>query len=128
MTVSRPPFSEKSIGTVLIALAGPIAIWALHFAVLYGLQPVFCSIIEGSRVGLWGQIAVIATTLAALLALLLLIIKPEVVLPDAGGEAASRNSLYFLRSVMRLLSLLSLFGVIWAGSAAFFLPACLSLA
>lgn len=127
MKVSRSPLSEKSIGTVLIALAGPLTIWALHFAVVYGIHPVFCVIVGGSRAGLSMQIAVFIATLAALLALLALIFKPEGVIPDARDESTQENPLSFLIGVMRLLSLLSLFGVLWAGSAAIFLPACQSL-
>jgi uncharacterized membrane protein len=122
MKVSKPPVSDPSIGVVLIALAGPLAVWALHFAVVYGLHPVFCLMIGGSRAGLWMQMAVIAATLAALLALLLLMLKPGAVLPAPDDEPLS-----FLTGVMRLLSLLAFFGVAWAGSAAIFLPACKSL-
>ncbi|WP_020561848.1 hypothetical protein [Methylosarcina fibrata] len=123
MKLSGSPCSEPSIGVVLIALAGPLAVWALHFAVVYGLHPAFCLVIDGSRAGLWVQMAVIAATLAALTTLLLLMLKPEIVLPGPEDEPLS-----FLTGVMRLLSLLAFFGVTWAGSAAIFLPACRALA
>lgn len=120
MMASKPPFSEKSVGTVAIALVIPSFIWGLHFAAVYAIQPVFCDVIGGVRAGYGSQMAVIAVTIAALLALLLLIVNPQVVL-RMDREGSSRP---FLTGVMRLLALLSFFGVLWAGSAAFFLPAC----
>jgi hypothetical protein len=120
MKASSPPCSEKSVGTILIALIGPITIWALHFAVVLGIQPFFCAAFVDNRTGFWGQIAVIITTVAALLILLSLIVNPNAVLHMDRG----RNSRSFLIGVMRLLALLCFFGVLWTGSAAFFLPAC----
>jgi hypothetical protein len=120
MMASKPPFYEKSVGTVAIALVAPSFIWGLHFAAVYAIQPVFCDVIGGVRAGYGSQMAVIAVTIAALLALLLLILKPNVAL-RMNEEDSSRP---FLTGIMRLLALLSFFGVLWAGSAAFFLPAC----
>jgi uncharacterized membrane protein len=120
MMASKPPFSEKSVGTVVIALVAPSFIWGLHLAAVYAIQPVFCDVIGGVRAGYGSQMAVITVTIAALLALLLLIVKPQVVL-RMNEKDSSRP---FLTGVMRLLALLSFFGVLWAGSAAFFLPAC----
>lgn len=122
MKIAKPPVSEPSIGVALIALAGPLVVWALHFAVVYGLHPAFCLTVGDSRAVLWMPMAVFAATLMALLALLLLMLKPEAVLPEPEDEPLS-----FLTGVMRLLSLLAFFGVAWAGSAAIFLPACETL-
>jgi len=127
MKASKPPFSEKSVGTVLIALIGPLMIWALHFSVVYGAHHLVCAALAGNSVGFGMQTAVSVATVAALLALLLLIVKPDVVLRMKRDEAMPKNSRLFLTDVMRLLALLSLFGVLWAGSAAFFFPACMSL-
>jgi hypothetical protein len=124
MMRSKPPFSEKSVGTVTIALVGPSFIWGLHFAAVYAIQSLFCDILGGSRPAYGAQMAVIAATVAALLMLLLLIAKPDAVLRMNRSES-SRS---FLVGVMRLLALLSVFGVLWAGSAVLFLPACMSFA
>lgn len=124
---SKPPFSEKSVGTVLIALIGPLMIWALHFSVVYGAHHIVCATLAGNYVGFWMQTVVGVATVSALLALLLLILKPDVVLRMKRDEAMPKNSRLFLTDVMRLLALLSLFGVLWAGSAVFFFPACKSL-
>jgi hypothetical protein len=123
MITSKPPSSEKSVGTVAIALVGPSFIWGLHFAVVYAMQPLFCEVIGGSRAGYWAQIGVIAATAAALLALLFLVAKPGAVLRVNRSEVSGP----FLAGVMRLLALLSCFGVLWAGAAALVLPACASL-
>jgi hypothetical protein len=120
MTASKPPFPEKSIGTVAIALVAPSFIWGLHFAAVYAVQPVFCEVIGGVRAGDGAQAAVIAVTVVALLALLLLILKPHAALRMHETD----RSRPFLTGIMRLLALLSFVGVLWAGSAAFFLPAC----
>jgi uncharacterized membrane protein len=123
MMPSKPPLSAKSVGTVAIALVGPSFIWGLHFGIVYAIQPVFCEVIGGVRAGDRTQMAVIAATVIALLALLLLIAKPNVAL-RLDEEDRSRP---FLTGVMRLLALLAFFGVLWAGSAALILPACKSL-
>jgi len=127
MKTSKPPIFEKSVGTVLIALIGPLMIWALHFSVVYGAHHIFCATLAGNCVVFLMQTAVSVVTVAALLALLLLIVKPDVVLRIKRDEAMPKNSWSFLTGVMRLLAMLSLFGVLWAGSAAFFFPACKSL-
>jgi len=127
MKASKTPSSKQAVGTVLIALIGPLTIWALHFSVVYGAHHLVCAALAGNYVGFGMQTAVSVATVAALLALLLLIVKPDVVLRMKRDEAMPKNSRLFLTDVMRLLALLSLFGVLWAGSAAFFFPACMSL-
>ena len=127
MKASKPPLSEKSVGTVLIALIGPLMIWALHFSVVYGAHHIVCATLAGNHVGFWMQTVVSVATVVALLALLLLIVKPDVVLRMKRDGAMPENPRSFLTGVMRLLALMSLFGVLWAGSAAFFFPACKSL-
>ncbi|EIC28365.1 MULTISPECIES: hypothetical protein [Methylomicrobium] len=123
MTASKPPVSEKSVGTVAIALVGPSFVWGLHFAAVYAIQSLFCDILGGGRAAHAAQTAVIAATVAALLILLLPIAKPDAVLRMKRPE----KSLSFLAGVMRLLALLSFFGVLWAGSAALLVPACAPL-
>lgn len=127
MTTPKPPFHEKSVGTVVIALTAPSLIWAVHFGLVYGIQPVFCVILGGDRAGFWAQLAVLGITVAALLALLLLIFKPDAVLRLNGEGATPTSAGSFLTRVMQLLALLSVFGVLWGGSAALFLPACVAI-
>lgn len=121
---SKPLTSKQSVGTVLIALIGPLTIWALHFSAVYGAHHLVCATLTGSRTGDLMLAAVSVATVLALLALLLFIVKPHVVLRMDEAMAISKKSQSFLTDVMRLLALLSLFGVLWSGSTVFFLPAC----
>lgn len=121
----KPSFPEKSVGTVLIALAGPLIIWGLHFAVVYSAHHLTCTLLPGHSAAFWARLAIIAATVMALLALLLIIAKPHAVLRT--NKATPEIPLAFLAGAMRLLALLSCFGVFWAGSALFFLPACESI-
>lgn len=127
MTTLKPPFPERSVTTLLLSLAGPL-IWALHFAVVYGIQHVACATLGGHRADFWIQTSVIVATVVALLALLLIIVKPNAVLRIDREGRMSQNTQALLLGIMRLLTLLSFFGVLWAGVAVFFLPACGSLA
>jgi hypothetical protein len=127
MTTLKQPFPERSVGTLLLSLAGPL-IWALHFAVVYGIQHVACATLGGHRADFWIQTSVIVATVVALLSLLLIIVKPNVILRIDREGGMSQNTRALLLGIMRLLALLSFFGVLWAGVAVFFLPACGSLA
>lgn len=123
MTASKQPIPEKSVGTLLLSLTGPL-IWALHFAVVYGVQHVGCAEPGEKHADFWIQASVIVATLVALLALLLIIAKPKLVHSINRDGEMSQNTQALLLSIMRLLALLSFFGVLWAGIAVFFLPAC----
>lgn len=124
--VSKPASSGQSVGTVLIALIGPLTIWALHFSLLYGAHHIVCVTRGDSPAGFLMPAAASVATLAALLGLLFLIVKADVVLRVPAEESTAKQSRTFLTGVMRLLAILCCFGVIWAGSAAWFLPTCTS--
>lgn len=125
MTASKHPFSGESVGVLLITLAGPL-IWGVHFGIVYAAHHLTCTL-TGNSAAFWAQLAVSVATLAALLALLLAIFKPEIIQHMVRYETAQKISRSFLTGVMRLLALLSFFGVLWAGSAVLFLPACESI-
>ncbi|WAK02639.1 hypothetical protein [Methylobacter sp. YRD-M1] len=125
MSASKHPFSGESVGVLLITLAGPL-IWGVHFGIVYAAHHLIC-LLTGNSAAFWAQLAVIAATIAALLALLLSIFKPEIMQHMVRYESAQNISRSFLTGVMRLMALLSVFGVLWAGSAALFLPACTSI-
>ncbi|MGR8942113.1 MAG: hypothetical protein ACU83V_12505 [Gammaproteobacteria bacterium] len=127
-TKSPSPSSEPSVAIVLVALIGPLTLWALHFSVLYGAHHLLCATLAGSRAADVLPATVSGATVAALFGLLLMIVRPEVVLRMTANEAVSSHSRLLLTGVMRVLALLCCFGVLWAGSAAFLLPACASLA
>lgn len=126
MTASKQQSSERLIGIGLLSLAGPL-IWVLHFAVVYGIQHVACAMVAGNRAGVLVQASVIVATVVALLALLLPIVKPNILQRMDRNGVIQKTTKAFLAELMRLLALLSFFGVLWAGIAAFFLPACGSL-
>ncbi|WP_333874762.1 hypothetical protein [Methylobacter sp.] len=126
MTTSNQQFSEKFIGIALFSLAGPF-IWVLHFAVVYGVQHAAC-VTLGIRADFWVETAVIVITVVALLALVLLIAKPDILQRLDRDQIRQETTRVFFSGAMRLLALLSFFGVLWSGIALFFLPACGSLA
>lgn len=126
MTASNQQASEKFIGVALLSLAGPL-IWVLHFAVVYGVQHIVCFTL-GNRADFWVEVSIIAITVAALLALVLLIAKPDILQYPDNGRIGQETTKMFFSGIMRLMALLSFFGVLWSGIALFFLPACGSVA
>lgn len=125
MTVSKPPFSEKFIGIALLSLAGPF-IWVVHFAVVYGVQHIAC-VTLGNRADFWVETSIIVVTVVALLALLVLILKPDILQYLDRDQVRQDITKEFFSGIMRLLALLSFFGVLWSGIALFFLPTCGSI-
>jgi hypothetical protein len=126
MTTPKPEFSEKFIGIAMLALAGPF-IWVLHFAVVYGVQHIVCVTLK-DRADFWVDVSIIAITVMALLALLLLILKPDVLKSLDRNQMRPANIKDFVTGIMRLMAFLSFFAVLWSGIALFFLPACGSVA
>ncbi|MGZ5576130.1 MAG: hypothetical protein ACXWEV_04560 [Methylobacter sp.] len=126
MTTPKPEFSEKFIGIAMLALAGPF-IWVLHFAVVYGDQHLVCVTLK-DRADFWVDASIITITVGALLVLLLLILKPDVVQRLDRNQLRPANIKAFFTGITRLLAFLSFFAVLWSGIALFFLPACGSLA
>jgi hypothetical protein len=126
MTTPKPEFSEKFIGISMFALAGPF-IWVLHFAVVYGVQHIACVTLK-DRADFWVAASIVAVTVVALVALLLLILKPDVLQSLDKNQMRPANIKAFFTGMMRLLAFLSFFAVLWSGIALFFLPACGSLA
>ena len=119
----------RSRAALLTLNQGPI-VWALHFAGVYGLQSVACTLTRGRLepivLGLdWIQLTVLALTAAAVL----LIAGLPWLAPwrHLGRSADERELDSFLGVVMALLALLSVFGVIAAGAAALALPSCPAL-
>jgi len=126
MATSKPDFSEKFIGIALLTLAGPF-IWVLHFAVVYGVQHFACVTLKDSA-DFWVDVSIIAVTVAALLALLFLTLKPDVLQRLDRNQPRPEKIKVFFSVMMRLLAFLSFFAVLWSGIALFFLPACGSVA
>lgn len=126
MATSKQVFSEKFIGIALFSLAGPF-IWVLHFAVVYGVQHIACVTLKNDA-DFWVEISIIVITVAALAALALLIFIPDILQRLDNNQARQETTKELLSGMMRLLALLSFFGVLWSGIALFFLPTCGSVA
>jgi hypothetical protein len=126
MATSKQVFSEKFIGIALLSLAGPF-IWVLHFAVVYVVQHAAC-VTLGNRADFWVSASIIAITVVALSVLLVLIVKPDVLQRLDRDQIRQETTKTFFSGMMRLMALLSFFGVLWVGITLFFLPACGSVA
>lgn len=107
-------------GVTLWSLVGPLA-WALHLALVYGVQHMVCAV-DGShalvRPFVLGAGAVLV---AALLPFALPSPPFSNRLHNTGWPVSTQQ---FLLGVMRLLVLLSVVGILWASAGAFFLPGC----
>ena len=112
---------------LVFLLAGPL-LWVGHLFLVYALQSMLCAfrITGTARVEpLIVEIVVILLTLAAAGALLLSIRQPRITarVSKASGLLKGENGA-FMVSVMRLLSALSLVGVLWAGATVLLLETC----
>ena len=113
-------------GTILYLLAGPL-IWAGHLFLIYGQQSALCSFrFTGvADVDTWLIQAVAGgVTLLAALALLYLLWQPGQVARLFRATPHMDDDHSFHSKVMRLLSALSLAGVLWAGGSALMLDPC----
>ncbi|MGZ8928529.1 MAG: hypothetical protein ACXW03_08740 [Methylobacter sp.] len=122
MATSKQVFSDKFIGIALLSLAGPL-IWVVHFAVVYGVQHVACVALLNNA-DFWVATSIIVMTVVALLALLALILKPDILQRLSRNRIQEERIIVFLSGVMRTLAFLSILGVLWSGISLFFLPAC----
>jgi hypothetical protein len=109
------------VGTTAFCLVGPL-VWAIHFGVVYGVHHVACRSTQIS-----GRSIELVVLLASGVALAFLAAAALMPTPLAHALRAwhGRGKLAeFLVGTMRLLALLSMFGIGWAGSAALYLSAC----
>ena len=115
---------------LVFLLVGPL-LWISHLFLVYGLQSMLCAFrITGtaSVEPLVIEIVIILLTLAASGALLLSIWQPRITarVSRAAGLLQGENGAFMI-SVMRLLSALSLAGVLWAGVTVLLLETCAQL-
>lgn len=104
---------------MIYLLYGPI-LWGLHLFAIYGPQSLYCTR------GLAGAVVptITAATLAFGLLLLVAIVAPRPVARLLRADRWDAPQQGFLDRVMRLLSALSLFGVLAGGATILLLPAC----
>lgn len=114
------------VGTILFMLFGPI-VWAVHLGVSYALHAALCAADDRLPLSpsdlpwlLGGATAIAALALAAALAIPGTV-RTTLRAVNEGEQAA------FATTVMRILSLLSLFGVAYFGLAMLVVPVCLPL-
>jgi hypothetical protein len=121
---AQEPAKEPPVASaILFLLTGPI-LWAGHLTLVYALQSVTCAIGAFQSAATIIPAFVASATLVAAMLILVAIWLPGRLTRYRSGRGESQT---FLNSVARLLSILSLTGVLWTGSAAFALEACSQL-
>lgn len=115
----------SSIGTLAYMLLGPI-VWAVHSTVIYSAQSMLCA-----AAGAWDPSEMVRIVVAATTVLAFAIVATATLKADRTGDmigAASPSPAlrHFQRRVMRLLAIMSLFGI-GASAAAATLPVCVAL-
>ncbi|WEX89712.1 hypothetical protein PZN02_005024 [Sinorhizobium garamanticum] len=109
---------------IFFLLTGPI-LWAGHFLLVYGVQSVVC--VVGSGAGAPPdliQTSIVVVTLGAILLLCFALFFPGRLAHVLRYETADPHNRIFSIRVERLLSLLSLIGVIWSGTSVFLIDVC----
>lgn len=116
---------EKFWRATVYSLFGPL-LWTFHFGLVYGGQHVACAQTVSADPALI-KTGIVAATIAVGAPLLFASLRPRSLMKLFGLADDGADSRIFFVRTMSALSLLSLFGVIWAGAAAAFLPACPAL-
>jgi hypothetical protein len=107
---------EAFVFVSIAVLVGPI-LWSIHFIALYSIHTLSCVILQNNVRQLIPLLLIFATILAAAPPLLFLY-WPRL-LEYYKGDAGP-----FLRSTLKLLLVLSLVAIVWAGIAGVVVPAC----
>lgn len=107
---------EAFVFVAIAVLVGPI-LWAIHFTAIYLIHTFGCLILQNNVHQLIPLLLLIATILAAAPPLLFLY-WPRL-LEYYKGDAGP-----FLRSTLKLLLVLSLVAIAWAGIAGMVVPVC----
>jgi hypothetical protein len=112
--------SDHIGGALLFVCAGPL-VWAAHLFAVYGAHALVCARIPAHAAVL--PVLFVALTLAALAPLAYAVWRPDASARMFRGNRRGGES-EFLTALMRLLALLSLAGILWAGAATLTLPYC----
>ncbi|KXF76599.1 hypothetical protein ATN84_11100 [Paramesorhizobium deserti] len=116
-------------GAILYLLIGPI-VWAAHLLLVYGPQSALCAfrITGTAAVDPWLiSVLVAGVTVIAMAAVGLTLWRPRRMARLFRFNAASDGDRSFVISVMRILGVLSLFGIAWAGATTLLLDPCAQL-
>lgn len=119
---ARSPSGDRPVfGEAFYGLLGPL-VWALHFGAIYLGHHLACE--TALRGGRAIDLFVLAVTGVAALVLGFGVAAPRITRRLMRLSDTSHSIDTFMTAAMRVLSLLSLFGVLWAGAAALFVAAC----
>jgi hypothetical protein len=120
--------SATSISTIratLFALFGPLT-WGVYFLVVYGGHASLCA--AGDRLPLIDAgalpLLLVTATVGALVILAIGLLSPPTVLHLLRAKPAPNEELAFLTAIMRVLTALSLIGVLLAAMAIATVPLC----
>lgn len=123
----KDPKDETSIaGAILFMLLGPL-IWAGYFLLVYGAHSTVCAVgtsVHSMFSPPYVALLVGAFTIMTLAVLLLAMWRPGWAAHLLRYDADDHDNQVFSIRIMRLLSFLSLAGVIWAGAAFVALDFC----
>lgn len=120
--MSKSDANDRFVRRTAVSLA-PILLWAAHFGLIYGGAHVACATTDGPIDEPLADIAVWGVTGLVVLVLVGIGLRAHILL-SAGESSGRASSNDFLVHVVHALTLLSLLGVIWAGAAVNFMPAC----
>ncbi|ASY66045.1 putative membrane protein (plasmid) [Sinorhizobium sojae CCBAU 05684] len=121
----KNPAREAPIASaILFLLSGP-TLWAGHLLLVYGFQSATCVVGSGSVApSALIQTWVVLATLGAILVLCFGIFFPDRLAHMLRYDMPDPHNRTFSIRVERLLSLLSLTGVIWSGTSIFLIDVC----
>ncbi|OHV81974.1 hypothetical protein [Ensifer sp. LCM 4579] len=120
----EPGKEAPTASAVFFLVAGPI-LWAAHLLVVYGVQSVTCAVGNSAVApSVLIQASVVLVTLGAILLLCFGLFFPGRLAHMLGYEMPEPHNRTFSVRVERLLSLLSLMGVVWSGTSVFLIDVC----
>lgn len=118
---------EHYVRVSLFSLGGPL-LWVIHFAVVYVVQHVLCSV-YGNTAETTVTVLILIMSLLLVIALVIYMVRAPALLRqvlhlDEGQNIYAHHTLAFLHFMMRALAGLSLLGILWASVAVVFLTSC----
>lgn len=115
------PSAARFLRQSLLGLLGPL-VWSVHLAVVYGAAHIGCALDSPALV----RFIVGLATLLCLAILFVAVVMPGRLWRQAivGGPELADDTRRFLAGMMRLLAVLSVLGIAWAGASIGFLTPC----
>jgi hypothetical protein len=117
--MSEAPPNARPVAELLAWLAGP-AVWAVHFAVMYGAHALICARPGAGAANLWPAVAASATALALLALAGLIVVR----MTRARSRARSNGHTIFARDLTIALAAVSMLGVVWVALPAVVTAPC----